>query len=328
MWATRSPGVARSTFCRYGIRKNFSPLRKGIIRGPLGRPFALRPRNWSERRLLGTSTTQDTSTSTSTPPNNSERTTQTPQQPQPPKRKPLWIRIPTFLALSAFFFGIGFTMTASPALPTAQALLSPPSDAETLTMFTPDNEQHQEIEKFIFTHPLTQRLTEDAKYIASRPHLKIPPNMRAQNLTGGTLLGEGKIAVPPLQFTTADGSEFASIQYLGPALCGYPGIIHGGLLATLLDEGLARCCFPALPNKVGVTASLKIDYRRPVLAEQYVVLRAETTKVEGRKAWVKGWLETLVEEGEDEKPVVLVEAEALFIEPRQAASMAKVYSAA
>lgn len=59
------------------------------------------------------------------------------------------------------------------------------------------------------------------------------------------------------------------------------------------------------------------------MAGQVVVLRAETTKVEGRKAWVKGWLETLGDE-EGGKSVVLTEGEALFIEPRQAASMRRV----
>jgi hypothetical protein len=59
------------------------------------------------------------------------------------------------------------------------------------------------------------------------------------------------------------------------------------------------------------------------MAGQIVVLRAETTKVEGRKAWVKGRLESLpIKEGD--KTVVLTEAEALFIEPRQAASMRRV----
>jgi acyl-coenzyme A thioesterase PaaI-like protein len=95
-----------------------------------------------------------------------------------------------------------------------------------------------------------------------------------------------------------------------------------------LDEGLARCCVPALPNKVAVTASLKIEYKAPVMAGQIVVLRAETTKVEGRKAWVKGRLETLpsVEEWEGGKRegAVATEGEALFIEPRQAASMRRV----
>jgi acyl-coenzyme A thioesterase PaaI-like protein len=213
-------------------------------------------------------------------------------------------------------------MSGSPALSSMRDFANPPTDEETLTLFVPSDPSVAAIEDNLFAHPLVKSLLENPKYIASRPHLKIPEKLRAQNLTGGTLLGPDKIAVPPLQFSTADGSSFVSFQYLGPALCGHPGIVHGGLLATLLDEGLARCCFPALPNKVAVTASLKIDYKAPCMAGQVVVLRAETTKVEGRKAWVKGWLETLVEEGE--KSVVLTEGEALFIEPRQAASMRRV----
>jgi hypothetical protein len=52
-----------------------------------------------------------------------------------------------------------------------------------------------------------------------------------------------------------------------------------------------------------------------------VVLRAETTKFEGRKAWVKGRLETLPPDGSQGD--LLVEAEALFIEPRNAAILAR-----
>ncbi|KAL5118280.1 hypothetical protein ACEQ8H_003790 [Pleosporales sp. CAS-2024a] len=213
-------------------------------------------------------------------------------------------------------------MSGAPAIPSMQELANPPTDAETLTLFVPPTAQVAAIEASIQSHPQVVALLADTHYTASRPHLKIPRALRAQNLTGGTLQGEDKIAVPPLQFTTHDGSAFVSFQWLGPGLCGHPGIVHGGLLATLLDEGLARCCFPALPNKVGVTASLKIDYKAPCTAGQVVVLRAQTTKVEGRKAWVKGRLETLVPEGET--PLVLTEAEALFIEPRQAASLRTV----
>lgn len=214
-------------------------------------------------------------------------------------------------------------MTTAPALETANEILSPPTDEETLTLYAPaEDDPVAEINDHILNHPLTLKLIADPKYRASRPHMKIPPSLRPHNFTGGTLLGEHKIAVPPLTFTSggADPEDLPvmiSIQYLGLALCGHPGIIHGGLLATLLDEGLARCCFPALPNKVGVTASLKIDYKKPCMAGQYVVLKSETTKVDGRKAWVKGRLETLPADGSE--GVVLVEAEALFIEPRQAA---------
>lgn len=214
-------------------------------------------------------------------------------------------------------------MTAAPAVETTNEILSPPTDEETLSLYAPaEDDPVAEINDHILNHPLTLKLTADPKFRASRPHLKIPPSLRQTNFTGGTLMGEHKIAVPPLTFTSgsADPDDLPvmiSIQHLGIALCGHPGIIHGGLLATLLDEGLARCCFPALPNKVGVTASLKIDYKKPCMAGQYVVLKSETTKVDGRKAWVKGRLETLPADGSD--GVVLVEAEALFIEPKQAA---------
>lgn len=136
-------------------------------------------------------------------------------------------------------------------------------------------------------------------------------------------MGKDKIVVPPVSWNEEGGKSMVSILYIGTDLCGHQGIVHGGLLATILDEGLARCCFPALPNKIAMTANLNINYRAPAPTDSFVVLRAKTTNVEGRKAWVEGHIETLVEEGE--KPTVLVEASALFIEPRQAATMARVY---
>ncbi|KAH7339204.1 HotDog domain-containing protein [Pyrenochaeta sp. MPI-SDFR-AT-0127] len=211
--------------------------------------------------------------------------------------------------------------TVSDAASTARDLVNPPAGEENLKLFPPCTEEAAAIDKLILEHPLTKSLIEDKKYIASRPHLKLPLALRNQILTAGTLLGPDKITVPPFQFSTADGSTFVSLQYLGTALCGHPGIVHGGLLATLLDEGTGLCCLPALPNKVAVTASLKVDYKKPVIAGQIVVLKAETMKVEGRKAWVRGWLETLVEESKGEKPVVLCEAEALFIEPKQVTNL-------
>ncbi|KAF2202954.1 Thioesterase/thiol ester dehydrase-isomerase [Delitschia confertaspora ATCC 74209] len=325
MLSTRST-VAKSAFSMYrygGLgRKKISP--RPIINTA---PAAFRHQivRLQFTRLRGT-------VANHTPPPPPSSTTPNPEPlfretpPPLPKRRPLWLRFSKTALLSLLFLTAGFTMAAAPALETAEQFIHPPTDAETLKLYIPDNDEHIAIEEAIWNHPFTKSLIADPKFSASRPHLKIPANLRAQNLTGGTLLGQDKIAVPPLQFTTNDGSEFVSIQYLGPALCGHPGIVHGGLLATLLDEGLARCCFPALPNKVGVTASLKIDYRRPCMASQIVVLRAETTKVEGRKAWVKGRLETLGDEEKGESPVVLVEAEALFIEPKQAATMMKVYS--
>ena len=60
------------------------------------------------------------------------------------------------------------------------------------------------------------------------------------NLSAGALRGPGKLALLPLVRVKKDDSEAITIVHVGRGLCGHDGIIHGGLLATLLDECLAR----------------------------------------------------------------------------------------
>ncbi|KAE8440403.1 hypothetical protein EG329_008157 [Mollisiaceae sp. DMI_Dod_QoI] len=243
--------------------------------------------------------------------------------PSPPRKRSPFRRAARVLAIAVLFTSAGFIMSVVPVIKAANGYLNPPSDEETLTMFTPEDDVSREVEEFIQNHPLALELRSQSHFSESRPHLKIPEGQRSHNLTGGTLMGPGRVVVPPFVWSERGGKSLVSISYLGEDLCGHPGLVHGGLLATLLDEGLARCCFAALPNKVGMTANLNINYRNPTPAGGFVVLRAKTTRVEGRKAWVEGRIETLVAEGET--PVVLADATALFIEPRQAATMARVY---
>jgi acyl-coenzyme A thioesterase PaaI-like protein len=190
------------------------------------------------------------------------------------------------------------------------------TDEESLKIYQPSEPKQVEIEEYISNHPLTQSLRSNSAFSESRPTMKIKEEYRHASLTSGVLAGPGRIEVPPYSWSEEGGKSLVSIMYLGEELCGYPGVVHGGLLATLLDEGLARCCFPALPNKLGMTASLTVNYRKPSMAQQYIVLKGKTVKVEGRKAWVEGHIETLPQNGEE--PVVLVEASALMIEPKQA----------
>lgn len=196
-----------------------------------------------------------------------------------------------------------------------------PTDEETLEMYEAPDEYSRAIDERIRSCSIARDLRSHPDFRESRPHLKIPEAVRPHNLTGGTLAGPGMIVVPPYIWNEKEGKELVSIFYVGSNVSGHPGLVHGGLLATMLDEGLARCCFPALPNKVGVTATLQIDYKKPTKAEQYLVLKATTTKVEGRKAFVEGHIETLPEDGEE--PEVLVSANALFIEPKHAAVSGK-----
>ncbi len=239
------------------------------------------------------------------------------QLPPPPPPRSLLRRILTLAAICSVSAAAGFALATMPTI--MNMAKHRPTDTESLSLFRPDNAKAAAVAAYIDAHPLTQSLRADPALRESRPHMLIPPAARPLNLTAGTLLGPDKIVVPPLAFNAVDGSRAVWVQYLGSGLCGHPGIVHGGLLATMLDEGLARCCFPALPNKFGVTACLKVDYRKPCPAESFVVLRATTVKVEGRKAWVTGRIESLVDESQGETPVVFAEAEALFVEPKQAA---------
>jgi acyl-coenzyme A thioesterase PaaI-like protein len=60
------------------------------------------------------------------------------------------------------------------------------------------------------------------------------------SLSAGSLRGPGKLALSPLIRAKHDESEALVFLHLGRSLCGHDGIIHGGLLATVLDESMAR----------------------------------------------------------------------------------------
>ncbi|KAK2002870.1 thioesterase superfamily protein [Colletotrichum falcatum] len=234
-------------------------------------------------------------------------------------------RFRSAIAFSAFgllFAGLGFTAAASPLVPGLLDVARHRSDEDSLRAYVPKDTEAQAVDDFINGHPLAMEMRKNPDMTESRPHMRLPDALRRHNLTGGTLLGPGRITVPPVCWTEKGGKSLVSISHLGTDVCGHPGIVHGGLLATMLDEGLARCCFAALPHNIGVTARLEINYRKPVHAGTYVVLRARTTRIEGRKAWVEGQLETLAANGEE--PVVLAQASALFVSPHFASVMAKL----
>ncbi|KAL6239873.1 hypothetical protein BDW75DRAFT_197592 [Aspergillus navahoensis] len=234
---------------------------------------------------------------------------------KPPSRLRRFVGFTTIAAV-AFTAGLFYQVSAK-ILPIMNGPV--PTDEETLTMYTPSDELSQVVEEHIKNHPLFVSLRADPAYIESRPYMKIPEKIRDRSLTAGTLSNSGGIVVPPTAFYNNDTNTLITFFYLGSKVSGHPGIVHGGFLATLLDEGMGRCAFPVLPNKVGVTANLNVDYRRPAMADSYFVMRAQVVKSEGRKAWVEARIETLPEEGQE--PDVLVEAKSLFIEPKQAAAL-------
>jgi hypothetical protein len=78
------------------------------------------------------------------------------------------------------------------------------------------------------------------EWYETRPHMAIPEAVRANKLTSGALRGPGKLALYPLARVRKDERAAVVFVHLGRGLCGHDGIVHGGLMATLLDEALGR----------------------------------------------------------------------------------------
>lgn len=92
-----------------------------------------------------------------------------------------------------------------------------------------------------------------------------------------------------------------------PAHQGAPGLAHGGVLTTALDESLGSLTW--LLRTIAVTGRLETDFVAPVPVGTALFLRAEVTAVAGRKIYARA-------EGRIGGPdgPLAVRAKALFIE--------------
>ena len=75
-----------------------------------------------------------------------------------------------------------------------------------------------------------------------------------------------------LEFTAMeDGSVQAEFQ-CHPLLEGYPGLLHGGVVSSVLDGAMTNCLFAH--GQQAVTGELTVRYRRPVETGRAAVVRA------------------------------------------------------
>ncbi|KAJ6548208.1 HotDog domain-containing protein [Mycena vulgaris] len=214
-------------------------------------------------------------------------------------------------ALSLGAYTLGAVLPPSPiSLLYPRPAPPPPADATSPESVAYTEALEAELQALPMLNALRTR-ADAAEWYETRPHAAIPDAVRANKLTSGALRGPGKLALFPLARVRKDESAAVIFIHLGRGLCGHDGIVHGGLLATLLDEALGRNAIINLPEKVGVTATLSLKYKAPTRADQFVVIKTELVSLNGRKVVVSGRVEDL-------QGTVLVEAEALFIQPRYA----------
>jgi len=119
------------------------------------------------------------------------------------------------------------------------------------------------------------------------------------------LIGHANPLAPPIRIQAAEeGARTAGAEvYFGPAYEGPPGCVHGGFVAAAFDEVLGYV--NTLSGAPGMTAYLKVDYRRPTPLRTQLRFEAQLVRVEGRKKFTTG----AVYAGD----TLTAEAEALFI---------------
>ena len=88
---------------------------------------------------------------------------------------------------------------------------------------------------------------------------------------------------------------------------GYPGVLHGGIVAAMLDEVTGRTQMGADPPRFMYTARLEVKYRRNVPVGQPLRLIGRSVKSRGKTATATG--EIYGPDG-----VLLAEAEALLVD--------------
>ena len=110
---------------------------------------------------------------------------------------------------------------------------------------------------------------------------------------------------------TALVAELKGLLRIEKGVTGFPGVAHGGIVTTILDELLGHVLAVnrrrgALSKLPSMTAGLETRYLRPVPVPGTLLVVARITGIEGRKTFTKGWIE-------DEAGNRLAEADAMFL---------------
>lgn len=109
-----------------------------------------------------------------------------------------------------------------------------------------------------------------------------------------------------LEARAGEGVDVTAEFRVRPVHQGAPGLAHGGVLSTALDETMGSLGW--LMHVIVVTGRLETDFVRPVPVDTVLHLRARATAAHGRKVFT----EATGRIGGPEGPVA-VRAEALFI---------------
>jgi uncharacterized protein (TIGR00369 family) len=127
----------------------------------------------------------------------------------------------------------------------------------------------------------------------------------AQNRCFGC--GEANPMGMHLEFLLAEDGSVVCLAAVPDTFEGPVGYVHGGIIATLLDEAMSKAV--RARGVRAMTRHMEVDYLRPVPSGAPIRLEGHVTHHEGRKHWVQARI--LNDEGTE-----LAKGKGLFIELR------------
>ncbi len=108
-----------------------------------------------------------------------------------------------------------------------------------------------------------------------------------------------------LEFLLAEDGSVVGLPTISPNFEGPPGYVHGGIIATLLDETMSKSV--RARGLKAVTGQMEINYLRPVQSGAPIRLEGRLLQSEGRKHQTEARLM-------DARGRVLANAKGVFIE--------------
>ena len=109
-----------------------------------------------------------------------------------------------------------------------------------------------------------------------------------------------------LDFFTLSPGKVRSDLTLPDHYEGYPGIVHGGIIAAILDEVGGRAQMTE-PNRFMVTAQLNVRYRKPVPSKTALVALGVAGERRGRVSYAHSEIQDMAGDVLAEAELVLVD---------------------
>jgi uncharacterized protein (TIGR00369 family) len=132
-----------------------------------------------------------------------------------------------------------------------------------------------------------------------------PMEHKAQNRCFGC--GPANAAGLRLEFLLAEDGSVVCLPAIAEIFEGPAGYLHGGIIATLLDEAMSKSV--RARGLTAMTRQMEINYLRPVPSTAPIRVEGRLLRSEGRKHWTEARL--LNHRGH-----VLAEGKGLFVEVR------------